>query len=93
MSLAPGSLRVVELTSPARASERAERLLLDGTAEIAVVREPARDDELGPSRAARDRRLARVALQRARRLERFAMIADLTGDHGGEPVTEARKAW
>src|SRR3990172_8037903 len=89
---APCALRVVELPSPPRAPERAERPLLDGTAEIAVVREPARHDELGLSRAARDRGLARVALQRVRRVELFGMIADLTGDPGGEAIAQARKA-
>src|SRR5439155_1552753 len=45
--LAPCALQVVELTSPPGAQERAERPLLHSPAEVAVVREPARHDELG----------------------------------------------
>ena len=90
--LTPSSLRVVELTGPPRAFERAERPPLHGAPEVPVVREPARHHDLGLARATRHGSLARVALQRVRRVELFGMIADLTGDPGGEAVTEARKA-
>jgi len=85
-------LPVVELAGPARGTEAAEGPLLDGVAEVAVVGEPAADDELALARAPRHRRLAAVALERARRLELGRMVADLAGDPGGEAVTEARKA-
>jgi hypothetical protein len=66
--------------------------LLDGIPEVAVVGEAAGDHELALARAARHGRLAGVAVQRARRLELFGMVADLAGDPGGEAVTEARHA-
>src|SRR5712691_8308349 len=92
VAFAGGSFGVVELACPAGAAEAAEGPLLDGVAEVAVVGEPAGDDELALAGAPGDRRFAGVALERARRLELLRVVADLAGDPGGEAVTEARKA-
>ena len=91
MALASSPLGVVELARPGGASKAAECPRLHRVAEETVVGETAGDDELALARAARHRCLARVGLQRVRRLELFGMIADLAGDLGGEAVTEARK--
>ena len=92
MFFAPGSLGFVELSGPGRASEAAERPLLHGVAQEAVMGEPTGDDELALARPARHRRLARIALQGVRRFELLGMVADLGCDPGGETVTEAGKA-
>jgi len=84
-------LGVVELASPARVPEAGQGPLLDSVVEEVVARQALGHDDLGLARAPRDRRLAGVACERVRRLERFGVIADLTGDPGGETVTEAGK--
>ncbi len=85
-------LGVVELSSSARVPEAKEGLLLDSVVEEVVARQALGHDDLGLARAPRDRCLARIACERVRRLELFWVIADLTGDPGGETVTEAGKA-
>jgi hypothetical protein len=55
------------------------------------VHEPARHHELGLAGAAYHRGLARVACERVRCIELFGMIANLTGDPGGEAVTRPGK--
>src|SRR5207249_10351738 len=77
---------------PPGAGERAERPLLDGTGQVAVAGQSGGHHELAPAGAPGDRGLAPVALQRVRRGELRRVIADLTGDPGGETGTEARKA-
>src|SRR6266516_7715713 len=92
VGLAAGALGVVELPGPAGLPQRAERPLLDRTGEVAVAGQPAGDHQLAFAGAAGDRGLARVALQRVRRLVLADVVADLAGGPGGEAVTEAGKA-
>ncbi len=82
---------VVELASPVRPAQAAERPLLDGVAKVAVAGEPVGDEELALARAAGDGCLACVALEAVRRVE-VGDVADLAGHPGGETITEARKA-
>jgi len=90
--LALGAFAVVELPGPTGACEAAEGPALDCVPEEVVVSEAASDHELRLAGSASHRRLAGVALERVRRLELLGVISDLTGDPGGEAVTEARKA-
>src|SRR6266516_4481245 len=92
VGLAAPTLGVVELPGPAGLTQAAKRPLLDGAGEVAVAGQPAGDHQLAFAGAAGDRGLARVALQRVRRLVLADVVADLAGDPGGEAVTEAGKA-
>src|SRR6266516_5332099 len=92
VGLAAPTLGVVELPGPAGLTQAAKRPLLDGAGEVAVAGQPAGDHQLAFAGAAGDRGLARVALQRVRRLVLAGMVADLAGDPGGEAVTEAGNA-
>jgi hypothetical protein len=60
--------------------------------EVAVAGQPVCDHEVPLAGAAGDRRAPGIALQRVRRGELLDVLADLTGDPGGETATEARKA-
>lgn len=83
---------VVEL--PARRLwERLQGPLVDGGPDVVVVRHPAGNDEVALARAAGDRGLSGVALQRVRRDALLDVVADFARDPGGgETVIEAGKA-
>src|SRR6185312_16530540 len=83
---------VVELSGPAASGQATEGPLVDGGAEVAVMREAAGDDEVALARAAGDRGLAGVALQPVRGVELFDVFADLSGDPSGEDVSQAGEA-
>src|SRR5205807_6546756 len=77
---------------PGGAAEGAEGPLLDGVAQEAVAGQAVGHHEFALARAAGNGRFAGIALERVRCLEAFGVIADLTGDPGGETITEAGKA-
>jgi hypothetical protein len=80
VAVAADSLGVVELTGPGRAGQAAERPLLDGLAEVAVISQAAGDSELAAPGAPGDRGAPGIALQRVRRGELLEVLADLAGD-------------
>jgi class 3 adenylate cyclase len=87
-----GSLFVVELAGPGRVAQGAEGPLLDGVAQEAVAGQSVGHNEFALAGTAGHGGFAGIALERVRCLEAFGMVADLTGDPGGETITEAGKA-
>src|SRR5215831_18282470 len=92
MVLSAGSLGVVEVLGPGRAAQAGEGPLVHRVGEVAVAGEPVGDDQVALAGAAGDRGAPGIALQRVRRGELLDVLADLTGDPGGETTTEAGKA-
>lgn len=85
-------LGVVELSGPGASAQAAERPLMDGGAEVAVVGKAPRNDEVALAGAPGDGRSSCVAPQRVRRRELLDVVSDLARDPGGETITHARHA-
>ena len=66
--------------------------LVHGRAEVAVVRQPAGDDQFATARSSGYRGGAGVALQRVRRVKLLDVVTDFAGDAGGEAIPEAGEA-
>src|SRR5262245_22545052 len=92
VALAAGTLGVVELPGPGGAPQAGKRPFVYRVGQIAVAGQPVGDHQVALAGAAGDRGAPGIALQRVRRGELPYVLADLTGDPGGETATEARKA-
>ena len=92
VALSGGDLLVVELAGPAALGEAAEGPLVDRVAEVAVVRQPAGDDEVALAGTTGDRSPTGVALQGVRGLVLGDVFADLTSDPSCQAVSQAGEA-
>src|SRR5208283_2084169 len=86
--LAAGALGVVEVPGPGGTAQAGEGPLVHGVSQVAVAGEPVGDDQVTLARAAGDWCAPGVALQGVRRGELLDVLADLSGDPGGETATE-----
>src|ERR1700743_398373 len=87
--VAGGYLLVGELPRPRRPLQAAERPLLDGLAERAVIGQAAGDGELAAARPPGDRRAACVAFEGGRGAGLPEVLADLARAPGGETISQA----
>src|SRR5262249_42383752 len=85
--LTAGALGVVELPGRCGAAEAGEGPLVHRVGEVAVAGQPVGDDQVALAGAAGDPGAPGIALQRVRRGELLDVLADLTGDPGGETAT------